>query len=45
MSVYKDALDEPVDTSNSEDELTVGDVPEGSISNTTETNQTMPSVD
>ena len=45
MSVYKDALDEPVDTSNSEDELTVGDVPEGSITNTTETNQTMPSVD
>ena len=45
MSVYKDALDEPGDTSNSEDELTVGDVPEGSISNTTETNQTMPSVD
>jgi len=45
MSVYKDALDEHVDTSNSEDELTVGDVPEGSISNTTETNQTMPSVD
>lgn len=45
MSVYKDALDEPVDTSNSEDELTVCDVPEGSISNTTETNQTMPSVD
>lgn len=45
MSVYKDALDEPVDTSNSEDELTVGDVPKGSISNTTETNQTMPSVD
>ena len=45
MSVYKDALDEPVDTSNSEDELTVDDVPEGSISNTTETNQTMPSVD
>lgn len=45
MSVYKDALDDPVDTSNSEDELTVGDVPEGSISNTTETNQTMPSVD
>lgn len=35
MSVYKDALEEPVDTSNSEDELTVGDIPEQSAQKTT----------
>ena len=44
MSVYKDALDETVDTSDSEDEETVGDVPEGSIPNVQGTLQNMPSV-
>lgn len=36
MSVYKDALDEEVDTTDSEDELTVGDVPESSSDNSSE---------
>ncbi len=44
MSVYKDSLEPEVDTSDAEDEYTVGDVPEGSIQNTTETLQNMPSV-
>ena len=44
MSVYKDSLEPEVDTSDAEDEYTVDDVPEGSIQNTTENLQNMPSV-